>query len=58
MKNQTMKQMKTTMNKVLKKLDWWFDYYIAWMLYNGNKTHKYIEYMENKWGKNGTKRDG
>lgn len=38
------------MKKFLKKLDWWFDYYIAWMLYNGNQTHRYIEYMENKWG--------
>lgn len=46
-----MTKMKTTINKVFKKLDWWFDYYFAWMLYNGNKTHRYIEYMENKWGK-------
>jgi|LauGreDrversion4_2_1035121.scaffolds.fasta_scaffold221489_4 hypothetical protein len=38
--------------KILRKLDWWFDYYIAWMFYNGNKTHKYIEYMEKKWNKN------
>ena len=39
------------MKKIFKKLDWWFDYYFAWMLYNGNKTHRYIEYMEKKWGK-------
>ena len=39
------------MKKILKKLDWWFDYYIAWLFYNGNKQDKYIEYMENKWGK-------
>lgn len=45
----TMK-MKVMMNKLLKKLEWWFDYYFAWMLYNGNKTHRYIEYMEKKWG--------
>jgi hypothetical protein len=38
--------------KILKKFDWWFDYYIAWMFYNGNKTHRYIEYMEKKWGNN------
>jgi hypothetical protein len=38
------------MKKILKKLEWWFDYYIAWMLYNGNKEDKYIEYMEKKWG--------
>lgn len=45
------KQMETKMmNKIIKKLDWWFDYYFAWIFYNGNKTHKYIEYMEQKWG--------
>lgn len=38
------------MKKILRKLEWWFDYYIAWMLYNANKQHKYIEYMEKKWG--------
>ena len=38
--------------KILKKLDWLFDYYIAWMFYNGNKTHRYIEYVEKKWGNN------
>lgn len=39
------------MGKLLKKLDWYFDYYIAYMLYNGNKRDRYYEYMENKWGK-------
>ena len=38
------------MKKILKKIEWSFDYYIGWMMYNGNKTHKYIEYMEQKWG--------
>jgi hypothetical protein len=44
--------MKKLISKILNKLDWWFDYYFVWMLYNGNKTHLYIEYMEKKWGKN------
>jgi len=39
------------MKKLFKKLDWWFDYYIVWMLYNGNKIHHYNEYMKNKWHK-------
>ena len=38
------------MKKIIKKLEWIFDYYFVWMLYNGNKAHKYIEYMEKKWG--------
>lgn len=38
------------MKKILKKLDWWIDYYFVWILYNGNKYHRYIEYMEKKWG--------
>lgn len=39
------------MKKLLKKFDWWFDYYIAWMFYNGYKTQRYIDYMEKKWKK-------
>ena len=51
MKNQTMKRkMMKMMNKIFKKLDWWFDYYIVYFLYNGNKHHLYIDYMEKKWG--------
>jgi hypothetical protein len=38
------------MKRILKKIEWWFDYYIAWMFYNGNKTHRYFEYMDKKWG--------
>jgi len=38
------------MKKILKDIEWWFDYYIMCMLYNGNKTHEYINYMEKKWG--------
>ena len=38
------------MKKILKKLEWWWDYYFAWMLYNGKKKNKYIDYMEKKWG--------
>ena len=37
------------MKRLLKKLEWLFDYYIAWIFYNGNKQHRYIEYMETKW---------
>ena len=40
------------MKKFLKNIEWWFDYYIAWLMYNGNKRDRYIEYMEQKWGKN------
>ena len=39
-------------SKFIKKIEWVVDYYFVWILYNGNKKHKYIEYMENKWGKN------
>lgn len=35
--------------KLIRKIDWWIDYYFVWMLYNNNKSHQYIEYMENKW---------
>lgn len=39
------------MKKVLSKLEFWFDYYFMWMFFNGNKTHRYIEYMKKKWKK-------
>jgi hypothetical protein len=37
------------MKKLLKKIDWWFDYYIVWMSYNGMKQLDYVDYMRNKW---------
>jgi hypothetical protein len=40
---------KMIMKRILKKLDWWFDCYIAYFSYNGNKQHRYIEYMKKKW---------
>ena len=37
------------MKKIIKKIDWIIDYYFVYFLYNGNKTHRYIEYMEKKY---------
>ena len=37
------------MKKFLAKLDWYFDYYIVWILYNGNNSDKYVDYMIKKW---------
>ncbi len=38
------------MKNFLTKLDKWFDIYIVWFLYNGNKQNRYYEYLKNKWG--------
>ena len=38
------------MKKFLKELEYWFDYHIAYFLFNGNKRDQYYEYMEKKWG--------
>jgi hypothetical protein len=38
------------MRKVIKKLDWIFDYYFVYFLYGSNKQQRYIDYMKNKWG--------
>jgi hypothetical protein len=38
------------MKYYFKKIEWWFDYHIAYMMYNGNKKYKYIDYMQKKWG--------
>lgn len=38
------------MRELLKKLDWWFDINVAYYFYNGNKMHRYHQYLESKWG--------
>ena len=38
--------------KILKKLDWTYDYYILYFMYNKRKLDRYNKYMEQKWGKN------
>ena len=37
---------------MLRKLEKWFDVYIAYFLYNGNKQERYYDYMKKKYGKN------
>lgn len=39
------------MIKLLKKLEWWFDYYIAYMLYSDRKKDRYIKYLKSKYDK-------
>jgi hypothetical protein len=43
------------MKKLIKSIEWNFDYYVAWLFYNGNKKYKYIDYMQKKWGKSNIK---
>ncbi len=35
---------------IMKRLEWIFDYYIGYFLYNGMKRDVYNQYMINKWG--------
>ena len=37
------------MKKLLKKLEWWFDIYIAYFLYNDRKKHHYYNYINKKY---------
>ena len=37
------------MKKLLKKLEWWFDIYIAYFLYNDRKKHHYYNYINQKY---------
>ncbi len=39
------------MKHLLNKLGWWFDYYFAYFLYNGNKRNRYHNYMRKKYEK-------
>jgi hypothetical protein len=36
--------------KIIKKIEWFFDIYFVWMLYNPRKYDRYIRYIEKKWG--------
>jgi hypothetical protein len=38
------------MKKLLKKLERWFDFNIAYYTYNGNKLDGYYDYIERKYG--------
>lgn len=40
-------------NRIINKLDWIWDYYFVYFLYNANKLDRYYEYMNKKWNKNG-----
>lgn len=37
------------MKKLLKKLEWWFDIYIAYFLYSDTKKHRYYNYINQKY---------
>lgn len=39
------------MKKLLTEIEWIFDFYFAFMLYNDRKFHRYNRYMLEKWGK-------
>ena len=41
------------LNRIIKKLDWIWDYYFVYFLYNENKLDRYYEYMNKKWNNNG-----
>lgn len=38
--------------KIIKKIEWFFDIYFIWMLYNPRNYDRYVEYITKKWGKN------
>ena len=38
------------MKKLLKKIDWWIDINLVYLLFNGNKMYRYHNYLEQKWG--------
>ncbi len=37
------------MKKYLEKLEWIFDYYVAYFLYNPHKIERYHKYMRSRW---------
>lgn len=39
------------MKSFFKKIDYLFDYYVAYLLYSPRKSARYNEYMKRKWKK-------
>lgn len=39
------------MKKLFKKLEWWFDFYVVYFLYNDRDLKQYKWFMEKKYGK-------
>ena len=40
------------MKRIINQLDWIFDYYIAYLMYNDHKMSAYYKYMIDKWNIN------
>jgi hypothetical protein len=38
------------MKKILKKIEKWYDIYIVYFLFNGNKQNRYYDYLRKKYG--------
>ena len=39
-----------TLKRVAKKIEFWFDIYFVYFLYNDRKLGRYYAYMRKKWG--------
>jgi hypothetical protein len=37
------------MKQLLSKIELWIDIHLVYFLYNGNKTQRYYDYLEQKW---------
>lgn len=37
------------MKRLLKKLEFWFDYYIGYLMTSDRKRNNYYEYFKEKW---------
>ena len=40
------------MKTLIKKIEWWFDYYVGFFVTNGNKLDRYHQFMMKKYGEN------
>jgi hypothetical protein len=44
-------KLKINMKKLIRRLEWWVDYHIGYMLCNPANVFRYHEYMIDKYGK-------
>ena len=38
-----------SMKKFIEEMEWIFDYYIVYFLYNPNKNERYSQFLQDKW---------
>lgn len=45
------------MKRILSRIEWCFDYYLVYLMYNERKADRYYQFMNEKWNLKNEKSD-